>query len=161
MNKITIKPVTEQDAAFIYTLLNDPELLIRLQMLPTQLSDWEEAVRFWGDDPDEEDFIVFEDGAPAGLLGINGLESGDGSACIKMVALLPAYQNRHIGPEAVNWLVDYLRQRGYQKAILFTDRDNVRAQKCYQKCGFHISEELVDTMPNGETVERYKMEELL
>lgn len=95
------------------------------------------------------------------MLGINGLESGDGSACIKMVALLPAYQNRHIGPEAVNWLVDYLRQRGYQKAILFTDRDNVRAQKCYQKCGFHISEELVDTMPNGETVERYKMEELL
>lgn len=161
MNTIKIKPVTEKDAPFIYTLLNNPELLARLQMVPTQLSDWEDAVRFWADDPDEEDFIVFEGESPVGLLGINGLEAGDGSACIKMVAFLPAWQNRGIGSYSVGWLVNYLRQRGYEKAILFTDRDNVRAQNCYQKCGFQISGELVDTMPNGKAVNRYQMEENL
>lgn len=42
--------------------------------------------------------------------------------------------------------------------MLYTNADNVNAQKCYQKCGFVVVEEFQDVMADGSCVERYKMQ---
>ncbi len=54
-------------------------------------------------------------------------------------------------------LIAQMRERRYNSIMLFTDKDNVTAQKCYQKCGFDVCEELVETMSDNTNVERYKM----
>ena len=75
-----------------------------------------------------------------------------------MIAILPNKQGLGIGKYAINQLIENLKFRGYESIVLYTDRNNVNAQKCYQKCGFMITDTIVQKMSNGEYVKRYKME---
>ena len=52
--------------------------------IPTQLSNWIDAISAWNCDSDEEDYIIFDGETPIGWLGINGLLSEDKIAYIKM-----------------------------------------------------------------------------
>ena len=155
---IKILNVGEDDAQFLYVLMNDKIILDTLKEVPTNINDWIEAIPIWNSDPDEEDYIIFDEKTPIGWLGINGLLSEDKTAYIKMIALLPQFQNKGIGSYVVNQCVDNLKSREFKKVILYTDKNNFRAQKCYEKCGFEVTEELSEKMSNGDIVKRYKME---
>ena len=154
---IRVLEVCDSDAQFLCRLMNDKNILDALNEVPTQFSDWTDAISAWNDDPDEEDYIIFDEKTPVGWLGINGLLSEDKSAYIKMLAFLPQYQAKGLGPRIVNWCLNILRARKYETVILYTNQNNVRAQKCYAKCGFKVTEELSEEMSNGDIVERYKM----
>ena len=155
---IRMQNVREDDAEFLYRIMTDKKILDALDEIPTQFNDWVDAISAWNCDPDEEDYIIFDENTPIGWLGINGLLSEDKVAHIKMIGLLPQYQNKGIGTYAVNQLLSMLKSRGFTAVALYTKQSNRRAQNCYMKCGFKITEKLVEKMANGNLVERYKME---
>lgn len=156
-----IQSVCENDAEFLYLLMNCPPVLQRLNEVPTKQQDWIDAISEWEHDDDEEDYIVFDGNTPIGWIGVNGLLGGDKVAYLKMAALLPDYQGHGFGAFAIRELMCHLKHSGFEKIILYTDSDNYNAQACYQKCGFQIVESLVETMSNGMAVSRLKMEACL
>ena len=158
---ISIRPVNGGDAEFLYLIMNDPSVLSALHEIPTRLQDWADAIDEWIRDGDEEDYIVEAGSVPAGWLGINGLSGTDKTAYLKTAAFLPEYQGRGIGTYSIREMLYLLKNRGVERVILFTDRANLKAQACYKKCGFRIVETLSETMSDGKSVERYRMESLL
>ena len=160
-SRIRLKPVKDRDAGFLNALMNHPSVLDALNELPTRIQDWEDAIRTWSRDGDEEDFIVTDGTAPIGWLGVNGLQDGNGTVYLKMAAFLPDFQGRGFGTAAIRELMSVLNQKGYSRIALYTDRDNGIARACYRKCGFETAESLTETMPNGRTVPRCRMEAVL
>ena len=154
---IAIKPVCEDDADFLYSLMNIPSVLQILNEIPTERQDWVDAVNGWLSDDDEEDYIVFHKSTPIGWLGINGLLGGDKCAYLKMAVFLPEYQGRGFGSFSIKQLISNLKSRGFEKVVLYTDSDNYKAQSCYKKCGFQTVESLTETMSNGKSISRVKM----
>ena len=153
-----IKLVCKNDAEFLNELMNCTTVLQILNEVPTKLQDWIDAINEWSHDDDEEDYIVFDENTPIGWLGVNGLLDENKRAYLKMAVLLPDYQGQGFGSFAIQEVMCHLKQRGIKQIILYTDKDNYRAQACYQKCGFRIVESLVETMSNGKDVPRFKME---
>ncbi len=158
---IRILTVNEGDAVFLCELMNDKSILNVLDEIPTRLCDWNDAISTWKYDPDEEDYIIFYGETPVGWLGVNGLLSKDKTAYIKMIVLLPRYQNMGIGSYVVEKCLTDLKSRGFKKVMLYTDQENYRAQKCYSKCGFTVVQKLTEKMSNGNMANRYKMQSTL
>ena len=158
MVNIRMQNVREDDAEFLYKIMNDKKILDALDEIPTQFNDWVDAISAWNCDPDEENYIIFDENTPIGWLGINGLLSENKVAYIKMIGLFPQYQNKGIGTYALDQALDMLRSSGFMAVALYTNQNNHRAQRCYMKCGFKITEKLVEKMANGNLAERYKME---
>ena len=150
--------VCKADAKFLYRLMNDQSILDALDEVPTQPDDWANAISAWNCDPDEEDYIILDENTPIGWLGVNGLLSEDRTAYIKMIGLLPQYQNKGAGSYVIDHILETLKVRGFLTAALYTNQNNFRAQRCYKKCGFKVTEELVEEMANGNLAKRYKME---
>ncbi len=157
MATIHLHPVTEEDARFLCLVMNTGSILEALNEVPTTLSDWQNAIREWNNDDDEEDYIIFQDEIPVGWLGINGLSSANSTAFLKLAALLPEYQGLGIGTAAICQAIEMLRQRDYSCVSLYTDQNNCKAQACYRKCGFRITESLMDESSNGKIVPRFRM----
>lgn len=157
MNNINLRAVSDTDAEFLCTVMNTDTILKALNELPTQLADWVDAINAWRSDDDEEDYIIVSSETPIGWIGINGLSSTEKTAYLKLIAILPNYHNKGIGHHAINQVVEMLRQRGYSKMVLYIDRDNHKAQACYSKCGFEITDTLMEKMSNGRLVDRCKM----
>lgn len=158
MDSIKLRIVDDNDAQFLYSIMNDNTILGALNEVPTQLCDWEDAIREWNIDDDEEDYIICDGETPIGWLGINGLSSTDKIAYLKIAVIFPNYHNKGIGHRCINRVIGMLRNRNYTKVALYTNQDNRKAQACYRKCGFEITETLTEEMSNGELVARYKME---
>ena len=155
---IRILNVCENDAEFLHRIMNDKNMLDALGEIPTQLNDWIDAISAWSCDSDEENYIIFNGEIPIGWLGINGLLSQDKIAYIKMIGLLSQYQNKGIGAYVINQFLEILKSRGFVAVALYTNQSNRRAQNCYMKCGFKVTEELTEKMTNGNFAKRYKME---
>lgn len=157
MENVKIKEVSLHDAKFLFQLLNEPSIINALHEVPTQLSDWEEAILSWLEDADEKGYIVFSGSAPIGWFAVNGLLAEDHSAFLKMAVLLPSWQGRHIGRYVLSQIMEIQRSAGVKSLTLFTDQANIKAQKCYAECGFKITEALADEASDHTIVDRYKM----
>ena len=70
---------------------------------------------------------------------------------------MPACQGKQIGPYVVKRILDHLRSKGIASVQLFTNQDNLPAQKCYTKCGFTIAGSLKEQMSDGTIASRYRM----
>lgn len=158
MENISTREVEAKDAEFLFSLMNNESILKSLNEVTTSLDTWGNAITEWEKDADEENYIILDKGMPVGWLGVNNLESQDRQVFIKVIAILPDKQGLGIGKRTIDQLIDNLKFRGYESIGLYTDQNNVNAQKCYQKCGFVITDTIVQKMPNGEYVKRYKME---
>ena len=161
MNNIKINKVKKSDAQFLHDLMNNESIMAVLNEVPTAINVWTDAIMEWEQDPDEEDYIIFDELVPIGWLGLNGLSSEDKKAYIKVIALIPSYQKRGIGQYVINQIIENLKLRGYVSIGLYTDQSNVQAQCCYLKCGFDVTDKIVQKMSNGTYVRRYKMERIL
>ncbi len=161
MRTIEIRTVTADDADFLFSLMNDPAIMRALNEPPSGREDWSEAVRGWLADGDESDYIVWKDGQRIGWFAFNGLQSADRTVFLKMAVILPECQQRGIGAYVLSRLLEEVRKNGYVSVALFTNKDNMSAQRCYQKCGFNVVQELSQEMSDGTIAERYKMERRL
>ena len=90
-------------------------------------------------DADEENFIVYNKDIPCGWLKLNGLKSND-IAWISMLVVSEKFKRQGIGKFAVEFSINYLKQRKFQEIKLHTTADNFAAIELYQKCGFVIIE---------------------
>lgn len=161
MEDIKVLKAHKGNAQFLYELMNDKSVLTALNEIPTTLEIWADAITEWVQDADEEDYIICDEHIPIGWLGINGLSGTEKIAYIKIIALLPEYQNSSIGQYAVNKIIEGLKLQGYASIRLYTDKSNIQAQKCYSKCGFKVIDIIEQKMSNGAVVERYIMERSL
>ena len=161
MENIKIKEVLADDAGFLFQLMNDPAILKALNEVPTEKNDWIEAIRAWQEDEDEAGYIIFDGAVPIGWYAVNGLLADGQEAFLKMAVLLPAYQGKHIGRYVLEQILAHLKDRGYTSVTLFTNQDNLAAQKCYTACGFTIAAALSESMSDHTIVSRYRMECLL
>lgn len=159
MTNITINPVRPTDAAFLTELMNHPAILRRLHQTPTTVDDWSEAIALWLSDDDEEGYILFDRDRPMGWFAFNALLSP--KPYLKIAVLLPEYQGQGIGQFALTHLLEKIKNAGYASVSLFTDCDNLRAQSCYQKCGFRILAEAEESWPDGSIARQYEMEAIL
>ena len=158
MENIVLREVAEGDAEFLFRLMNDGTVRKALGEPPTLMSDWEQAIAAWEEDPDEEGYLVCLQGEPVGWFAVNGLLAEDGGVFLKMAALLPEYRNRGIGAVVLRELLGRLRGRGIGVVQLFTDRDNKLARRCYEKCGFRVAEAVVQRLSDSREVPRVRME---
>ena len=158
MDTIEIKNVEHSDIVFLFQLMNDTQIMKALNESPTSQEDWVEAVNCWENDADELDFIIWNDGKQIGWFAFNGVQSPNKIAYLKMAVILPQYQNKGIGKYVLFQLLEIMKRKGFAKVILFTNQENVKAQRCYQKCGFRITEELTQEMSDNTLAARYKME---
>lgn len=158
MENIKIIDVNDENAQFLNELMNNESVMVALNEVPTTIDDWADAIREWKQDADEEDYIIYDESIPVGWMGINGLSAETKKVYIKMIALLPEYQSRGIGQYVIGKIVDNLKSRGYVSVGLYTDQSNIRAQRCYAKCGFNVIGEVEQKMSNGAIVKRYQME---
>ena len=157
MENIRIRKVAASDAEFLHKLMNDENIIERLNEIETTIDVWKSAITEWENDPDEEDYIVYDATVAIGWLGINNLLSSNKQAYIKMIALLPKYQGRGIGKYVISQAIENFRLRGYSSFGLYTDLSNFVAQGCYRKCGFEITDTIIEKMSNGKSIERVKM----
>ncbi len=157
MTDIDIRPVTAEDAEFLYTLMNEPKILCALNEVLTSRENWVDAVRVWDEDGDEVDYIIWKKNVRAGWFAFNGLESDDGAVYLKMAVLLPEYQRMGIGSFVLARLLEFVRGGRYKKVILETNRDNIQAQGCYRKCVFCVVGEFEERMSDGAVVGKYRM----
>ena len=155
---IRIVNVCKNDAEFLHRIMNEKNMLDALDEIPTQLNDWIDAISAWNCDPDEEDYLIFDEKTPIGWLGINGLLLDHKVAYIKMIGLLPQYQSKGVGTYVINYFLKNLKSRRFAAVALYTNQSNYRAKNCYMKCGFKVSEELTEEMANGNLTKRYKIE---
>lgn len=161
MDTIEIKNVEHSDAIFLFQLMNDAQIMKALNELPTTQEDWLEAVDCWKKDNDELDFIIWNNGNQIGWFAFNGAQSPNRIVYLKMAVILPRYQNKGVGAYVLTQLLEIMKRKGFVKVILFTNQENIRAQKCYQKCGFRITENLTQEMSDKTLTARYKMERCL
>ena len=161
MDDIRIIKVTKNDAEFIKRLMNDKSIMERLNEVETSINIWEAAIKEWEKDSDEVNYIIYEDTISIGWLGINNLLSPNKQVFIKIIALLPEYQNRGIGKWIISHAFEELRQMGCKSVGLYSDNTNIPAQKCYKKCGFKITDTVIREMANGKNINRIKMEVML
>lgn len=158
MADIELREIREGDGEFLFRLMNEEAVRKALGEPPTLRSDWDQAVEAWREDADEEGYLVWYRGERVGWFAVNGLLAGENGVFLKMAVLLPEYQNRGIGSAVLRDLLNRLRDRGVGTVQLFTDRDNGRARRCYEECGFRVVETLVDRLSDGREVPRVRME---
>ncbi len=156
-NLVELKKVTLSDAGFLTKLLNNKTNLKILNEKKSKFQDWQTAIDNWSKDNDEENYIIYCDNIPVGWIGVNSLLSEDKKPYIKMLVLLPEYRFHGIGQYVVKLIKDEMKNRGYLSLKLITDKENKHAIHCYEKCEFAVTETFTKKMPNGKTVERYKM----
>ena len=158
MENIEIRMVRPDDAEFLYQLMNDHRIMRALNEIPSSLNDWSEAIACWEKDGDELDYIVCNGAGQTGWFAFNGVQSADKTAYLKMAAILPEYQHMGIGTYVLSHLLRVMKNKGFIRIILFTNKGNIYAQRTYQKCGFKITENLSQKMPDGTFAHRYKVE---
>ena len=157
MENLKLETVNMNHAGFINNLMNDSTIKIVLHEPETNLDDWINAIHEWQNDLDEEDYIILNNNEPIGWIAINGLLSTNQSVYLKMLVLKTNYQNKGIGTFVLKSIIKYLKERNYQSILLYTDKSNVKAQKCYKKCGFKVIDSIIEQMSDQSYVERYSM----
>ncbi len=141
-SRILLRPVSQEDASFLWKVANDPSLREILCDGPSDIGVWRDAIDMWRKDPDEEVLVIVRcgDDTPMGWVGVNGLLSGDRVSWVKMIALLPEFWKQGYGSETIREVKRRLFRRGCSRIRLWTDQCNTPAQDCYRRNGFVVIE---------------------
>ncbi len=135
-NQYAVRPFTEKDVNFIYNLMSEENNLSALHTEIISLEEWQKAFAE-PQDSDEENFIVCKNDIPCAWLKLNGLQNKE-VAWISMLVVSDEFKSQGVGKFAVEFAIQYLKQRGYKQVKLHTTKDNLIAIGLYNKCGFRI-----------------------
>ena len=131
-----VRPFTKNDINFIYNLMSEENNLSALHTEIISLEEWQKAFAE-PQDSDEENFIVCKNDIPCAWLKLNGLQNKD-VAWISMLVVSDEFKSQGVGKFAVEFAIQYLKQRGYKQVKLHTTEDNLVAIRLYNKYGFRI-----------------------
>ncbi len=134
-NNLTVIPATENEAYFIRILFVQNKGILNTDDI--SLSEWKELLS--ASDTDEKHFLVCKGSMPVAYLKINGLDNAS-EAWISMLFVAKDFQRKGIGSFAITYAEEYVRAKGFTTISIQTDADNLPAQNCYLKSGYHIHE---------------------
>lgn len=110
----------------------------------------------------EEYAIIFKDNEAAGLICIGKCRDTDKpDTCgeIGGLYLLPEYWKMGIGSELINWGLNELKKRYYNKVTLWVLEENLNARKFYEKVGFK-HDGTVKEIIIGKKLNEYRYEKI-
>jgi len=87
----------------------------------------------------EEDVLIFKQNDPVGFMTLGKCRDTDSDSSwgeIWGIYLLPIYWNKGIGTELINWGINELNNREFEKISLWVLEENIIARKFYEKIGF-------------------------
>jgi RimJ/RimL family protein N-acetyltransferase len=118
--------------------VNDPEVTQWLKVDPPLSLEMEHN---WVDGVCREGRMVFtiltKEGKPIGNLGMEEISWKHRRASMGIMIGEKEYWGKGYGSDAIITLLRYaFEELGMRRVDLFTDLDNVRARRTYQKCGF-------------------------
>ena len=131
-----VRPFAKNDINFIYNLMCEENNLSALHTEIISLEEWQKAFAE-SRDADEENFIVYKNDIPCAWLKLNGLKNKD-VAWVSMLVVQDKFKHQGVGKFAVEFAIQYLKQRSYKQVKLHTTEDNLVAIGLYSKCGFII-----------------------
>ena len=133
--KLRMRPALTADAKTIASLYTAS--LAALHQIPVTADEWASVLSEC--DPDEEHYIVEDDGAPAAWVKINGLQNKD-TVWLSMLVVDPAKHRQGIGKYAVEAFEAVGLARGFRSFAIRTTADNLPARSLYRFCGYAETE---------------------
>lgn len=134
-----IKPLAKENIQFVFELMSEENNMSALHKITIPLDEWQKSFAEAENDSDEKNFIVYSNNIPCAWLKLNGLLNKN-TAWISMLVVTQKFKRQGVGKFAINFSVDYLKQRKFTQIKLHTTSDNFAAISCYEKCGFKIIE---------------------
>lgn len=106
---------------------------------------------------DRYDAVIEVDGISVGLIGLLGIDKKNKKAEFYIVLGEPQFKGKGIAKEASKILLDYsFNELQLNKIYLYTEVENLAAQKSFEKSGFQREGLLKqDLIYNGRKVDRY------
>jgi RimJ/RimL family protein N-acetyltransferase len=142
-NKIKLRDKRLVDAANDYSWQSDPELA-QLDAAPPLIVNFPEymsdySVELQYTHPSRRRFAAETlNGKHIGNCGYYGIDEKKGEAELGIMIGNRKYWNKGYGADIVSTLVDYIfRHTNLKRIHLKTLDSNIRAQKCFKKCGFN------------------------
>ncbi|PZF84435.1 GNAT family N-acetyltransferase [Jiangella anatolica] len=147
--RIRLVPLGPEHAQALFESLRDAE---SARLTGTHQTFTREAIdAFCASRADQDDRLdwAIEDagsGSYAGGLAVNEVDADNETAGFR-IDLVPAYQGRGIGPEAIELMLAYLFEEvGVHRVGLEVYAFNPRAQRSYEKAGFVVEGRLRDSL---------------
>ncbi len=93
-----------------------------------------------------------------GYLGVQKLNK---KLILSKLYILESFRGLKIGKAALEYVNEFAANNGIEKIELIVNQQNQNTIDIYLKKGFKIIESVVNSLPNGYSVEDYKMEKIL
>ena len=103
-------------------------------------------------------FLLNFDNKNVGYLGIQKLNK---ILNLSKLYILESFRGLKIGKTALEYVDGFATDNGFEKIELIVNQQNKNTIDIYQKNGFKIVKSIVNSFPNGHSVEDYKMEKIL
>lgn len=147
MPDLTYRPATAADLPFLIALIAaDDVSAVKLDdPAAPNAPPYEQALAAIAADPNQELFIVEQDGAAVGtfqLTFIPGLmRKGMWRGLVESVHVSPEHRNKGIGKQMMRWAIERCRERGCGMVQLTSNKKRVDAHRFYRTLGFEQSHE--------------------
>ncbi len=105
-----------------------------------------------------EYFLLNFNKQPVGYLGI---QNQNNKLILSKLYILKSFRGKKIGKNALGFVHQYALDNTFNTIELIVNQQNQNTIAIYEKNGFIITESIVNSFPNGHTVEDYKMEKVL
>jgi ribosomal protein S18 acetylase RimI-like enzyme len=103
-------------------------------------------------------FLLNFDAKNVGYLGIQKLNK---KLILSKLYILESFRGLKIGKTALEYVNGFATDNGIEKIELIVNQQNRNTIDIYLKNGFKIVESIINSFPNGHSVEDYKMEKVL
>tara|TARA_R110002126_G_scaffold291235_1_gene451249 strand:+ start:1085 stop:1588 length:504 start_codon:yes stop_codon:yes gene_type:complete len=103
-------------------------------------------------------FLLNFDSRNVGYLGIQKLNK---KLILSKLYILESFRGLKIGKTALEYVYRFATNNEIEKIELIVNQQNQNTIDIYLKNGFKIVESIVNSFPNGHSVEDYKMEKIL
>ncbi len=103
-------------------------------------------------------FLLNFDTKNVGYLGVQKLNK---KLILSKLYILESFRGVKIGKTALEYVNGFATDNGIEKIELIVNQQNRNTIDIYLKNGFKIVESIINSFPNGHSVEDYKMEKVL
>ena len=157
--RISIRKMEKRDIPLKVKWINDARnhqfLLYELPLDQQKTEIWFKKTK---DRTDRFDGIIEVDGCPVGVIGILGIQEKQGEYYITMGE--QAYKGKGVATEATRQILQYaFTKLDLDKVYLYTECENISAQKLFEKTGFQkLGTEYGKVKNRGRNVDRFYYE---
>jgi ribosomal protein S18 acetylase RimI-like enzyme len=93
-------------------------------------------------------------------VGYLGIQKLDKKLILSKIYILKSFRGLKIGKTALEYVNEIVIDNGIEKIELIVNKQNQNTIDIYLKNGFKIIESIVNSFPNGHSVDDYKMEKV-